>query len=367
MASASRSAQFAKIHKVVKKHYKPVLPPEERSVLEHLLFASCLEDARYEAAEEAFGALGEAFFDRNEVRVASISELAEVMAALPDPRAAANRIKRILHGVFEELYSFDLEDKRKKNLGPTVKWLEKLDGTSRFSVAYLIQAALAGHSIPIDAGTMSVFRVLDLATEKEAAAGEVPGLERAVSKSKGIEFGSLIHQLGADYLANPFSPQIREIIVSIDADAAKRFPQRRQPRPEAPAPAPRHAATAEAASASSGRKKKGDASAPAKPVAEAKAADAKSTAAKGNEHKTTDAKVADGKFSDGKKSAAPAGKKSAETSHEPVPHAKSDKSEKHAKPEGKSEREKGEKSDKRSANDAKHSAATEALGKRKPR
>ena len=233
MTSASRSAIFAKIHKVLKKHYKPFAPPAERTVLEHLLFACVLEDARYEPAEEAFAALKHTFFDWNEVRVTSISELSEVMAALPDPRAAANRVSRVLHAIFEELYCFDLEDKRKKTLGPTVKWLEKMDGTSRFVVAYVIQAALDGHSIPVDAGTMSVFRVLDLATEKEAAAGDVPGMDRAIAKSKGPEFASLIHQLGADYSANPFSPQAREIILAIDLGAGERFPQRRQPRPRA--------------------------------------------------------------------------------------------------------------------------------------
>src|SRR5271165_303394 len=234
MHSVSRTALFGKIHKVLKKYYKPVAPPAERTVLEHLLFACTLEDARYEPAEEAFAALKHTFYDWNEVRVTSISELSEVMAALPDPRAAANRTKRVLHAIFEELYCFDLEDKRKKNLGPTVKWLEKMDGTSKFVVSYVVQAALAGHSIPIDAGTMGALGVLELVTDKETAAGEVPGIERAVSKSKGVEFGSLLHQLGADYLANPFSPHVRDVLVAIDPEASKRFPQRRQPRPEPP-------------------------------------------------------------------------------------------------------------------------------------
>ena len=142
-------------------------------------------------------ALVHTFFDWNEVRVTSISELSEVMACLPDPRAAANRIKRVLHAVFEATFNFDLEDRRKKNLGPTVKWLEKLDGTTRFTVAYVLQAALRGHAIPVDSGTMAAFHVLDLVSGKDVAAGVVPGLERAVAKSKGVEFGSLLHELGA--------------------------------------------------------------------------------------------------------------------------------------------------------------------------
>src|SRR3972149_11792951 len=125
MTTVSRTAQFAKVHKILKKHYKPVTANPKRLVMEHLIFACCLEDARYEAAEEAFAALVHTFFDWNEVRVTSISELSEVMACLPDPRATANRIKRVLHAIFEATFNFDLEEKRKKNLGPTIARLAK--------------------------------------------------------------------------------------------------------------------------------------------------------------------------------------------------------------------------------------------------
>ena len=135
MTAVNRTAQFAKVYKILKKHYKPASANIGRTVTEHLIFACCLEDARYEVAEEAFAALVHTFFDWNEVRVTSISELSEVMSCLPDPRLAANRIKRVLHAIFEAQFNFDLEDKRKKNLGPTIKWLEGLDGASRFSAA----------------------------------------------------------------------------------------------------------------------------------------------------------------------------------------------------------------------------------------
>jgi endonuclease-3 len=361
MASASRSALFGKIHKVLKKHYKPSAPPGDRAVLEHLLFACALEDARYEQAEEAFAALKHTFYDWNEVRVTSISELSEVMATLPDPRAAANRIKRVLHAIFEELYCFDLEDKRKKNLGPTVKWLEKLDGTSRFVVAYVIQAALDGHSIPVDAGTMAVFRVLDLVTEKEAATGEVPGMERAIAKSKGAEFGSLVHQLAADYSANPFSQHVREILLAIDPEAAARFPQRRQPRPESPtAPEPPAANIASADSAA--RKKKG-----ATPT-KTPALEPRPIEAKGAEAKNAESKAA-GK-AEAKKPSASAAKKTPEAPRDissAVKHVdKNHKTDRPGKPLKAEKPKAGEKSEKRTAEASKTSSA-EGLGKRKPR
>ena len=355
MASVSRTALFGKIHKILKKHHKPISPPAERTVLEHLLFACVLENARFELAEEAFAALRHTFYDWNEVRVTSISELSEIMSAVPDPRAAANRIKRVLHSIFEELYSFDLEDKRKSNLGPTVKWLEKMDGTTKFVVAYVIQSALGGHSIPVDAGTLAAFRVLDLLTDKEVAAGEVPGMERAVSKSKGMEFGSLVHQLGADYLANPFSPQVREILLAIDPEASERFPQPRSPSPEP-------SSAAEIASpppATTGRKKKTEAA-----VIKPMAAESNTTETNTNEMKPAEAKKVVGSAS--KKAAESASESSvSEKQHDKPPKIeKTEKVEKHSKVE---KHEKAEKHEKRSADASNTPSASDGLGKRKPR
>lgn len=237
MASASRSAQFVHVHKVLKKHYKPVAPDPRRPVLEHLLLGCCLEDAHYAAADEAFAALVHGFFDWNEVRVTSIRELCEVMAGLPAPQAAAGRLKRVLQSIFEASYSFDLEELRKKNLGPTVKWLETLDGTTAFTIAYVTQAALGGHAIPVDTSTLRALHAVDLVTAEDVAAGIVPGLERAISKAKGIEFGSLLHQLGADFTANPYAANVRKTLLEINPDAADRLPKRRAAKKAAEAPA----------------------------------------------------------------------------------------------------------------------------------
>jgi len=227
MAGPSRTSQFSKVHKTLKKHYKPVVPDPERPVLEHLLLACCLENAHHPVAEESLAALVHTFFDWNEIRVSTIRELAEVMAALPDPPAAASRVKRVLQHVFEDGYSFDLEELRKSNLGPAVERLNKLDGTTAFSVAYVVQSALGGHAIPVDPATLAVLRLVELVTDEDVEACVVPGLERAISKSKGVEFGSQLHQLGADFTANRYSPAVHEILLQIDPDIKDRLPKRR--------------------------------------------------------------------------------------------------------------------------------------------
>jgi endonuclease III len=239
MATLSRTAHFTKLQKILRKHYKPAAVQPSRTVVEHLLFACCLEDARHEAAEEAFAALVHTFFDWNEVRVTTISELSEVMACLPDPRLAANRIKRVLHAIFESRFNFDLEDLKKKTLGAAITYLQQLDGTNRFTVAFTLQAGLGGHAIPLDAGTMNVLKLLELVAEKDAAQGVVPGLERAIPKSKGMEFGTLLHQLGADFSANPYASALRAILLEINPAIGSRLPKRRlEPSARKPAEPP---------------------------------------------------------------------------------------------------------------------------------
>lgn len=225
MSTSNRAAKLTKTHKVLKTHYDPILPAE-RPLLEHLLYACCLEGAKYTAADEAFAKLQEAYFDWNEVRVTTIAELGEIMSCLPEPAPAASKLKRTLQSVFETYYSFELEALKKENIGQAVKKIQKLDGVSPFAVAYMTQHGLGGHAIPVSQGVLEAFQIVGVISEAEARQHRVPGVERAIPKSKGVEFASLLHQLGADYAAARFSSRVRGILLEIDPEAKKRFPKR---------------------------------------------------------------------------------------------------------------------------------------------
>lgn len=334
MSSPSRSAQFAKVLKVVKKYYKPVAPDSNRSVLEHLLFACCLENAHYDVAEESFLALVHNFFDWNEVRVSTVRELSEVMTRLPEPAAAATRVKNNLQSVFEASYSFDLEDLRKLNLGPATERIAKLRGATPFTTAYVVQAALGGHSIPLDSGTLNALRLLEVASDEDVKSGTIAGLERAIAKPKGVEFGSLVHQLGADFIANPYAPSFHEILLEINPAVRDRLPKRRKPSEEAaPAEAKpagkkeaKPAATTPASSEGKAEPKTKRGSAKKK-LEETKADTAKAKAAEEKPAK------AEGKPAERKKAAAEAkeaetGKKKSATAKKEPPAKKKDAAEK---------------------------------------
>ena len=237
MSTPSRAALLGKIHKVLKKHYKVTPERGDHPVLESLLFASLLENAKHDLAHQVFDTVRAAFFDWNEVRVTTVKELAEVMHALPEPVEAAARFKGVLQSVFESEYSFDLESLRKQNIGQAVKRLHKFDGATPFGVAYVTQMSLGGHAIPLDRGALGALVVLGAASEAEGASGNVPGLERAIPKSKGHEFAALLHELGAEHVLHPYSPNYRELLLSINPEARDRLPKRSTKKPE-PTPAP---------------------------------------------------------------------------------------------------------------------------------
>ena len=238
MSNKNRGDRIQLLHKVVKKYYKPVAIPEGRTVLEHLIYACCLEDARYESADEAFHRLQESYFDWNEVRVTTVTELAEVLHNLPDSSAAAVRVKKNLQSIFETRYSFEIEDMVKMNQGKAIQELEKLGGISKFVLGYTIQNSLGGHCIPVSASIMKILIATEIVSEAEAAKGQAPGLERTIAKSKGLEFSSCLHQFAVDCLLQSTSKQIKAMLK--EAGAVEPAPKKEEPKP---APKPEKATT----------------------------------------------------------------------------------------------------------------------------
>lgn len=239
MASVNRTAVLTKLHKVLKKHYQPQPAPPSRSLLENLLFAACLENTPLGIAEQAYQVVSTSFYDWNEVRVTTAKELSEVMKMLPDAHFTANNLKRALQGVFEGNFTFDLEGLKKLNLGAAIQKLEKCD-CSPFIVSYVVQTSLGGHSVPLDSGAMGILAVLGLVDEGAKPRVGCAGMERAIPKNKGMEFGSLLHQPACEYFANPYSPKLHALLLEVDPQCKPRLPKRQpknvKPEPVAPPP-----------------------------------------------------------------------------------------------------------------------------------
>ena len=236
----NRQQLVAKLHKVLRSHYKPVVPNTARPVLEQVLYACCLENAPYDVAEKALARLLQGYYDLNEVRVTTVVELAETLHDLPDPAHAALALRRVLQGVFESSYNFTLENAKKHSIAHGLKTLEHLHGIPPFVVHYVASTGLGGHFVPLDRGALSALYLAGAISEEEYNAGKVAGMERFVPKKAGVEFGSLLHQFGVEVLRNLHGATVKKILQTVNPAAKDRFPKRGEtlPAPNPPPPAP---------------------------------------------------------------------------------------------------------------------------------
>ena len=223
MSASKRATLIGKLNTALKKHYKPLPTQPARPLLEHVLYASLLEDAPAELADEGMAKCEQEFYDWNEVRVTTVTELAQVLSRLPEPLVAARRLKSNLQAIFEEFYTFDLDHLKKENLGKAVNKFEKMPGMTPFVLSYTVQHGLGGHSIPVDYSAMVIMLSTEIASQPEASSGKVPGLERAIPKSKGVEFSGLLHQAAVALNKNLKDKAARAFIDAVNKGSSQRL------------------------------------------------------------------------------------------------------------------------------------------------
>jgi endonuclease III len=173
---------------------------EGRLVLEQFLYAICREGVTRDAADQAYAALRERFFDWNEVRVSSTREIADTIDEyLPDGEARGQRLIDFLQEVFETTFSFDLEGLQKKGLKQAAKQLARYQAANDYAVAWVVQKSLGGHAIPLDAAALRVLRRLGILEDGHDLEELRASLEHQIPKVKGPEFIDLISVLAEDH------------------------------------------------------------------------------------------------------------------------------------------------------------------------
>jgi endonuclease-3 len=201
MATQSKAQYLNEVHTLLKKRYKPKPDRDAArlSVLEAVVYGICHEGTTREQANQALSRFKDGYFDWNEVRVSSIDEIQGSLAGLSDPEGRAYRIRRFLRQLFEKTYGFTLEALTKKPLKDALKVLHEYEAfESDYVTATVIQQALGGHAIPVDAPTRRALvrlGVADGSTENPALRAV---LERAVPKNRGVEFSDLLEELAHD-------------------------------------------------------------------------------------------------------------------------------------------------------------------------
>ncbi len=215
-AITNKQATLNTAHALLKKKLR-LAPTDDtpRPVLEEVVYAICREGATTEDADAAYAALRGHFHDWNEVRVSTVQEVADTLKPLPDTGRRAQRVIGLLQKVFEEEYSFSLEELGKKGLKQAAKQLSRYkEEVDDFVVAWVVQRALGGHAVPLDEPILRVLGRLGVVTPAETEDAEsqeaVRGsIEHVVPKARGAELTDLLSLLARDVCVEgvPHCPQ----------------------------------------------------------------------------------------------------------------------------------------------------------------
>ena len=198
--ASERSAVCKKLITKLKKRYQISTDKAERNALETMLYCICLENDRGTNAEHYYEQLQQQFHDWNEVRVSSVSELVAVFDGANDADWKAARIRSLLQHIFEQNYTFEIEDIRRKTLDTATKKLGKIPYLSHFVIASAIQRVLGGHVIPVDEAALGTVVWLGLVKPGESVEQASDALKPVIRKADISLFCNLLRELSLDPL-----------------------------------------------------------------------------------------------------------------------------------------------------------------------
>ncbi len=172
-----------------------------RPVLEEFVYAILRESHTREAADFAFDALKNAFFDWNEIRVSMTEEIVAVIGEwITDAERRSQRMIDFLQEVFESTFSFDLEGLDKKGVKQAGKALARYQAASDYAIAWVTQKSLGGHALPLDTGALRSLRRLKLIEDDLNDLETIrTSLEHQIPKAKGQQFVDLISYLAKEH------------------------------------------------------------------------------------------------------------------------------------------------------------------------
>jgi endonuclease-3 len=232
--AADKSQICRKLVTALQKLYGKSVPKIELSVVETMLFAACLEDNPWAPAEAGLKKVLTSYFDLNEVRVSSVSELEQSLAPLKDADWKGLRIRSILRFVFETTYSYDYEKLRRQTLEQAVKTLKKVNDITPFIRDFILHEILGSHIICLDTSMLTAARWLGLVPAKADLHDASEFLKGGIKKSEVSEFCHLLRSLATDpkYASRFLDPPDTEL--SMD-DVMDRFVELQSPPKKKPA------------------------------------------------------------------------------------------------------------------------------------
>lgn len=196
--ASDKVAACKKLTTLLQKDYGKTVPKLKLPVLETILFAVCLEDSPWKDAEASYEKLLKSYFDLNEIRVSSVTELERTLSDLKDADWKGLRIRSILRFVFESTYGFEFEKLARLTLESAQKRLKKVEHLSPFVSAFTLQQILGSHVVILDNLGLKTAVHLGMVPPESSIPDAAEFLKAGVKKADCFSFSYLLHCLATD-------------------------------------------------------------------------------------------------------------------------------------------------------------------------
>jgi endonuclease III len=191
--SKEYSKKIQKLYRSLKQKPGKHAPVEYEEPVDALVFAIVSENITESQAHAAIKKLKDYFVDWNDLRVANVEEIIEVLG--PDIAPARNiaaTLVSVLNAVFDKHNMLGLQSLRKLGKRPAKILIEKLSGVTPFVVDYCMLTSMQGHAIPLTP-KMIEFLKAEQYIHTEATYEDIEGfLCRLISIKNAFEFYSLL-------------------------------------------------------------------------------------------------------------------------------------------------------------------------------
>ena len=208
MKSNSQYIQkLKKLFSILKKGDEKSKKPVYQNPVEAIVFAVLCENSNESAAKAALKKIQSHFVDFNDLRVARIEEIVEVIGPdIPEPEKCAARLASILNAIFQKYDCLTLEDLITAGKRGTKEILEKFNGVTAFVSAYVMLTVINVHAIPLTEKMIQYLKVYD-AVDPQSETDQIAAfVERQISAANAYTFYTLVRH--DSELANPRAAQL---------------------------------------------------------------------------------------------------------------------------------------------------------------
>ena len=175
----------------------------------HLVLGILMEGSTYEHAEQALAQLTKTFVDFNEVRVASVSDVAAALGTIEDAREKAQSVKHACALLFAAYNYVGLDFLIDKAESTAKRHLAKLKKISPNAVEYTLLHSLGINACPVTERLVRVAKRLGLVPRHLAQQEAADELRAVVPPRSGAAF-ALLMDLHADRICSARSPACGE-------------------------------------------------------------------------------------------------------------------------------------------------------------